>query len=369
MAEEQVFKCSAYPVKNSYREQTVYLAYPEEVSCETGMMLLISGFGGNPEANVYKKMRKLFAEDYNLIVVQSTYLGMEFMGDSDDVYLDNTQLEELARALPGDIRNKVFKEKASIDFTPLMDPALPFIVNVTTQVKLDETEDNFVEMGPIQAVDCVRALQLAYEIVKDNGYEINLDRVIAYGHSHGAYLAHLCNRFFPNVFSFILDNAAWISPAYLKSSRSLSQKINNLLWQKVFTYRIATQKYDGQLYDLGFLYNGFDNKANIVIYQGITDNLIKHEVKQRIFKPVRHVIFNMITPNKVDGLVIKSTNHGDADFIELFHKEVRENGDLLSIKGRKNPFDSVEYVKTRQHKYKFDFFNGSPRMEIVSSNN
>ena len=55
MAEEQVFTCSAYPVNNSHREQTVYFAYPEEVNRETGMMLLISGFGGNPEANVYRE--------------------------------------------------------------------------------------------------------------------------------------------------------------------------------------------------------------------------------------------------------------------------------------------------------------------------
>jgi len=369
MAEEQVFSCSAYPVNNSYREQTVYFAYPEEINRETGMMLLVSGFGGNPEANVYKKMRKLFAEEYNLVVVQSTYLGMEFMGDSNEAYLDNSQVAELKRVLPDYIRDKVFQEKGKIDFAPLMDPSLPFTLNITTHVKLNETENNFVELGPVQAIDCVRALQLVYEIILDNGYEINLDKVIAYGHSHGAYLAHLCNRFFPDLFSFILDNSAWLFPAYLQSPRVLVQKINNLVWQKIFNYRIAAQKYDPQLYDLSFLYNGFDNKANIVIYQGVTDNLIKHEVKQRIFKPVRHVIFNMITPDKVDGIAIKSTNHGDADFVELFHKEVRENGDLLSIKGRKNPFDSVEYIKTKQNTYMFDFFNGSPRIEVVTNLN
>ena len=43
----------------------------------------------------------------------------------------------------------------------------------------------------------------------------------------------------------------------------------------------------------------------------------------------------MITSDKVDGIAINSTNHGDADFVELFAKEVREHGDLLSIKGRK----------------------------------
>ena len=259
----------------------------------------------------------------------------------------------------------MLKENTKIDFTPLMDPGLPFTLTVNAYVNLHETEDNFVEMGPIQAIDCIRALQVVYEIVKDNGYEINLDRVIAYGHSHGAYLSHLCNRFFPEVFSFILDNSAWISPVYLKSPRVLSQKINNLLLQKIFTYRIASEKYDSQLYDLDYLYKGFNNKANIVIYQGVTDNLIDHKVKQKIFKPVEHVIFNMITAEKVDGVAIKSTNHGDADFVELFHKEAMENERLLSIKERGNPFNTIEYIQTKQNTYKFDFFNGSPRMEII----
>jgi hypothetical protein len=369
MAEEQVFSCSAYPVNNSYREQTVYFAYPEEINRETGMMLLISGFGSNPEADTYKEMRKMFAEEHNLVVIQSTYLGMEFMGDINEAHLDSSQLQELQRVLPDDIKEKVFLEKARLDFTPLMDPSLPFTLNITTNMKLDETEDNFAEMGPIQAIDCVRALQLVYEIIRDNGYEINLDRVIAYGHAHGAYLAHLCNRFFPDLFSFMLDIGAWISPAYLRSPRFLLQKINNLWWQKIFTYRITSQQYDPQLYDLGFLYHGFDNKANIVVYQGVTDNFVKHEVKQRIFNPVRNVIFNVITPDKVDGMAIRSTNNGDVNLIELFRREVRENGDLLSIKGRKNPFDSVQYVKTRQNTYMFDFFNGSPRIEVVTNLN
>jgi len=58
-----------------------------------------------------------------------------------------------------------------------------------------------------------------------------------------------------------------------------------------------------------------------------------------------------------------------SDFVELLHKEVRENGDLLSTKGRKNPFDSVEYIKTKQNTYMFDFFNGSPRIEVVTNLN
>lgn len=368
MAQEQEFECAAHPVRYGYyRQQKVYFAYPDEVNGETGLMLLISGFGGKPEANVYKKMRMLFAEQYNLIVVQSTYVGMEFMGDCDDVFISDPQLQKLRRILPRSMRDKVFQADGSTDFSPLMDNNLTFTIPVQICAELHESEENFVEMGPLQAIDCVRALKVVYDIVKDNGYEINLDTIIAYGHSHGAYLAHLCNRFFPNVFSYILDNSAWISPVYLKESRVLTQRINNLILQKTFTYRIASLNYDRQIYDLRYLYNGFDNKANLVIYQGVTDNLIDHKAKQAVFQKVPHVTFNMITADKVDGVAIKSTNHGDADFIELFHKEAQENTNSFSKQGRGNPFGTTECVKTSQSTYKFGFLNGSPYLEIISA--
>jgi hypothetical protein len=64
MAKEYDFECSAHPVLEGIeRKQHVYFSVPEEVNEQTGFLLLIAGFGGNPLANVYKKMRKVFALD------------------------------------------------------------------------------------------------------------------------------------------------------------------------------------------------------------------------------------------------------------------------------------------------------------------
>ena len=366
MSEEIQFICPAYPViAGVNREQKVFFSYPEKIDSNTGMMLLISGFDGTPEANVYGKMRQLFADQYNLVVVQSTYLGMEFMGDCDQIRLNDLQIQKLQKELPINIKNQVFLDDGQLNLGPLITENLPFEMSLQLIADLNETDNNFVEMGPIQAIDCMRALQVVYEIIKNNGFQINLDKIIAYGHSHGAYLAHLCNRFFPHVFSLVLDNSGWISPVYLKSSRVLTQYINNMILQKVFTYRITSQNYDQELYNLSYLYKEFKNNANIVIYQGVTDNLIDHNVKEAIFGQVEHVAFNMITADKVDGLAIRSTNHGDADFVELFHKEAREHSSLFILEKKCNPFNTSETIKTDQAVYQFHFAGGAPNM-IVS---
>ncbi len=365
MSEDLEFVCPAYPViAGVHREQKVLFSCPEKIDRNTGMMLLISGFGGTPEAKIYRKMRSLFADQYNLVVIQSTYLGTEFMADYDQISLDTLQIQKLQKELPINIKNQVFRSNDQLDLSPLMAENFPFEISLQVSANLNETDSNYVEMGPIQAIDCMRALHAVYEIIKDNGFQINLNKIIVYGHSHGAYLAHLCNRFFPDVFSFVLDNSAWISPAYLRSPRILTGKINNMILEKVFTYRITSQNYDHEIYDLGYLYKGFKNNANIVIYQGVTDNLIDHKVKAAIFRQIAHVNFNTITANKVDGLAIISTNHGDADFVELFHKEAREHSSLFTLEKKGDAFSTSETIKTNQAIYKFHFVGGVPNMTI-----
>ncbi len=55
-------------------------------------------------------------------------------------------------------------------------------------------------MGIMQAIDNISAVICIMEIIKDNCYKFNRNKIIIYGHSHGAYLAYLCNAFAPNLF-------------------------------------------------------------------------------------------------------------------------------------------------------------------------
>ena len=59
---------------------SVFFSVPDTgIDENTGLCLLVAGFGGNAEANVYKKMRNQFADDYNMVLIQCDYFGCEFM--------------------------------------------------------------------------------------------------------------------------------------------------------------------------------------------------------------------------------------------------------------------------------------------------
>lgn len=67
----------------------------------------------------------------------------------------------------------------------------------------------------MQAIDIITALETKKIILRENDLPFNEQKIIGYGHSHGAHLLHLSNRFSPYLFSYIVDNSAWIEPVYL----------------------------------------------------------------------------------------------------------------------------------------------------------
>lgn len=79
---------------------------------------------------------------------------------------------------------------------------------------LNEDKSNFNDMGPIQAIDNLTAIKIVMDILEENNLKYNKNKVVVYGHSHGAYISYLCNAFSPNLISTIIDNSAYLYPAY-----------------------------------------------------------------------------------------------------------------------------------------------------------
>ncbi|MFS0575517.1 DUF2920 family protein [Sporosarcina sp. 179-K 3D1 HS] len=109
-------------------------------------------------------------------------------------------------------------------------------VTLPVTAKLDETIDNFNDMGFMQAIDLLTALEAVQIILKENNLVFNEKKVIGYGHSHGAYLLHLSNRLAPHMFSYIVDNSAWIEPVYQSGNRYLFQGYGSMTLQTEFDY-------------------------------------------------------------------------------------------------------------------------------------
>nr|WP_144921591.1 DUF2920 family protein [Paenibacillus bovis] len=346
---------------NGVRKFNIYFSEPDQgVNEETGILLLIPGFGANASSNVYKKMRKNFADQYNLIVVQCDYFGQEFMQGSRSVQM-NFSRDNLSGIFSSSEIENIFKD--GFNGRKFIEIGSKYSINLSLKEILNETADNFNDMGLMQAMDHLTSIYYVIKILEDNGLTFNTNKIIAYGHSHGAYLCYLCNAMAPHLFSLIIDNSAWLQPVYLSSPRFLFTKVGNMTIQTEFDYFVRKLDYDADILNLSALYGKFDNLCNIESFHGTTDNLISHKDKNQFCKSINHCIFHEISTSKVDGDIFKSTNHGlDADFLKMFD---------YVMKNREFEFKNCIHSKpvnylTRKKEYRVLYEEGLPLLTIKS---
>lgn len=186
MAKEYEVEINGQPAwySNQVRTFKMYFAEPDnQANSETGILLLIAGYGGNANSHVYRKMRQKFADMYNFVTLQCDYLGWQFM--QDDQHLTITE-QMLRRELsPREFRNL---EKDYAGNQKILQGKV-----FSGKIDLGENADRFNEMGMCQAMDHLMALQVLRDILEENGLAYCKDRVYIYGQSHGAYLANVEN--------------------------------------------------------------------------------------------------------------------------------------------------------------------------------
>jgi hypothetical protein len=154
----------------------------------------------------------------------------------------------------------------------------------------------------MQAIDIITALEAVKIILNENNLEFNSNRVIGYGHSHGAYLLHLSNILASHLFSFIIDNSAWVEPKYLVLNRIVYQRTGTSTLCVEFDYlarKLIRNKRDLSLYAL---YNtNVSNNAQILTYQGNQDVLIDHTEKEKIICSLKDAKFILVSENDIDN--------------------------------------------------------------------
>ncbi|MDI4650373.1 DUF2920 family protein [Cohnella hashimotonis] len=312
MAKEYEFVMPGHP--NIYggdqpHNLKIYFSEPDSgVNTDTGIVLFIAGFGGHANSNVYKKMRSNFADRYNLVTVQCDFFGWEFM-----------------QAEP-----------------------------------LEESLNNFNDMGLMQVLDNITAVMAVIEILKDNEFTFNSKKIIAYGHSHGAYLSLLCNRLAPGLFSLIIDNSAWLYPAYLSADRYLFTGSDTPI---VFNYFAKSNENDKGILSLPLVYKSINKFCQIHSFHGSADRLITFEEKRRFCNAIRNCYLHEITAAKVDHQIFKSNDHGlDADFLLLFDYVMTEL-DVKFNRGTEVIIPNHE-IRTDLHSYHFDYTNKIPILTL-----
>jgi hypothetical protein len=350
-----------YTGNNPGRQLTIYFSEPDAgVNEETGLLLLISGFGGNSQSNVYKKMREQFTDQYNLVTIQCDYFGSEFMQNTKKAEL-NIDISEFKNIIA---EEDYFKLKENITWEQFVQIFSKYPVKIPMLEILDENNENFNDMGFMQALDLLTALYAVKIILKDNKLSFNQNKVIAYGHSHGAYLGYLCNRLAPNDFTLLIDNSAWIKPVFLDVNRYLFNTIGEMTLQTEFSYLAKELNYDKDILYLPYLYKDFQNNSQIWSFHGKDDSLVSCKEKEQFCNEVGVTKFFIIDESKVDNKRFYSTGHGlGANFLELF-KFVMENVKWT----KKNTCYVNEKTVFRSSKieYTVDFDYGLPVMSLRS---
>ncbi|AWE06401.1 hypothetical protein DCE79_02930 [Lysinibacillus sp. 2017] len=174
-------------------------------------------------------------------------------------------------------------------------------------------------MSYMQAIDNITTIEAVKLILTENNLVFNERKIIGYGHSQGAYILHLANKLAPHLFTYIVDNSAWVNPVYLSSNRYLSKGIGKAVFAIEYDYMAKAYLKDKNSLSLHKIYKAFKNGAYIYSVLGTTDNLVDVKDKKTAIANLKHAKFELIDAKRVDGEIFKSTNHGlDADFLKLF---------------------------------------------------
>lgn len=337
---------------NFKRDLRIDFCLPENGTNEkTGILLFVPGFSGHIDSKIYIKMRNYFSDKYNLVTVQCNYFGSKYMQTAHNV------------KLKGDFSNIVhyFNEAELQEIYKDNSKALAFLRTRDSFIKvhavLDETAEEFADLGFMQAIDIITAVEAIKIVLKENKLEYDTSKIIGSGHSQGAYLLSLANRLVPFLFSEVVDNSGWLRPQFFYRSRFLFDYDMKLRREIEFSYYGKDNLKDLEALNLNNVFKDFKNGAYMHIFLGETDYLVGVEEKKTCYKNFEFIDFEVITPNKVDGEIIKSTNHGlDADFLKLLelvlNKEVNH----------KNPNSKIENyeMKISKTKISVDYSNGLP---------
>lgn len=352
---------------NENRKLKVYYSIPKKgVNTETGILLFIAGFGGRATSNVYRKMRDNFSDKYNLITVQCDYFGYEFMQSASKIIKPEIDKNALKGVFSSEEIEKIYIGE-ELNFDEFLEFGSKKRKKIIAEVKasLDENEDNFVDMGMLQALDNITAILNIINVLNDNNCYFNDKKIIIYGHSHGAYLSYLCNRYCPSLFSLIIDNSAWLNPVYLECNRYLNSSVGNLTLSTVFEYRAKDLIEDKDALNLNILYSKFKNNCLIITYQGTTDKLVNHKEKERFCKGIDNCIYNEISKEKIDNEVFKSTNHGlDSDFIKMFDYTMN-NFNMEFKKDTKIKICEEVKFETNDYVYVIKYNETNPKIEML----
>lgn len=348
---------SVYEPTPEERQVDILFTVPEKgVSENTGLLLFATGYGENLETPHLKEVREYIAEHHDLVVIQSSYFGNQYMQDSSNAQY-TINIEALKSIFTEEHVNYVF-DGIAIDYNRLVEVGGSYSFLLKGREGMDETLSSFNDMGLMQALDQISAVYAVRAILSDNGYQINNQRIYAYGQGHGAYLCYLCNAMAPNLFSCIVDNSSWLFPPYLRARRIVNASYGLMSFSVAFEYLANQMEYDYEFLHLSHLYKQFRNKARIISFHGKEDSFLNLQHKKSFCDSVKNCTLSEIKEQMLDGNVFKSMNHGlGTDYCSLFDYAINQSTILGLLS---DPFSGVTHLETKTNVYRIDLSGEMP---------
>lgn len=277
------------------RDVRVETGMPESGTNEdTGILFFISGYGATVDSHVFQRMRKEFCEQYNMITAQCDYFGSKYMKPE----------------LNGELRHLFLMGKL-----PKLEEEMLGYRN-----EISESEDEFNDMGIMQALDHVSSILCLMHELKSNHIIFNTKKIILFGSSHGGYLAYLVNAICPGLVSSIIDISSYLIPYYIQNNRGyrdpeLGVKVGVEYFLKIH----PEYRYNEKLYDLRFLYQKIEDACSIIAFQGTEDQMVDADEKVQFISQLQNAEIILIGREDVDGVLYKNADHGlGMDFFSYF---------------------------------------------------
>ena len=299
-----IYRYSIVGHKNIYlneeqKQRELVIEYGEPidgVNSETGLLILVPGYGGNINSNVYRKMKKEIPDKYNMIVMQCDYFGNKYM------HSDNPKILESLLSCQN-------LEKIILEWK-------------CTPADMGETINEFNDMGIMQALDIVNSTLNFIIMNLRDGKEINMNKIVLFGHSHGAYISYIANRICPKLYSYIIDISSYIYPYYINNDRDIMYTFGEIGREELIIEPFVKENkevlYDEKLYNLKYLYEKFENNCNIIAVHGTEDWMVPISEKKSFIDKIDNAEIVIITPDMVDEKLFKNADHGlGADYLEL----------------------------------------------------
>lgn len=359
MAREYELTILGQPTRYSTKERKfkMYFAEPTEgTDAFTGIFLFIAGYGGHAMSSVYQKMRRTLADQYNCITLQCDYLGYQYMQNDHHLPVTETMLRGALSPREYRMLESNYEENKDLLIGKVL----------SDYISLQETADDFNEMGLWQAMDNLMAVKVLLDVLLENGIHVCRYRMFIFGQSHGAYLAYLCNFLAPGLFTGIIENSAYLFPYFLNQDREVTKVGSVLTLRKIYHYLIADQDIDADSYDLRKLYQSFQNQSRIISYHGAEDAMIPILEKKEFLSQIQGVSLHIVAEEDIDGKMFRSAGHSlEADFFLVVEEAMQELETMLVCSYAISDVPANVFFQTKKYRYGVHWETGIPILDYT----